>query len=132
MKTSLRSATFVRTSALAIAMLIAAAGAPAHLNAQSPAPTPAPAPAPTPAPAPAPAPYVPPPAATITSADADVKAIAEMLVGTFESKPVGDLPALAYRAAVVNVAGLDNAVYFEVGRTDAPWSSFRSGLFHVY
>ena len=134
---------FRHVSARSLALTILLASGTSSLAIAQTPPAPATAPAPpaqgipvqtitAPAPTVPPAPYVPPPPARITSTDEDVKAVTSLLAGSFRSQAMGDTPALVLHAAIVNVEGLDNALYFEVGRADAPWSSFRNGLFHVY
>ena len=69
---------------------------------------------------------------TITSTDPEVKKIVSLLVGG-KSAPAGNgQPGLALGAAVVNVDGLDNAVYFDLARSDDLARPFRSGVWHVY
>ena len=48
------------------------------------------------------------------------------------SIPRREWPALRLNSSVLNVTGLDNAVYFEISRTDAPATPFRQGVFHAY
>lgn len=83
-----------------------------------------------------PAPVVTPPvvrkAPVITSNDVQVKTLVDILVGHKVSEAAGDRPALSLGAAVVNIEGLDNAVYFEVARADDVARPFRSGIWHVY
>jgi hypothetical protein len=69
---------------------------------------------------------------TIRSTDAQVLSAAKMFVGTFLASATGEAPALVYSSAVVNVEGLDNAVYFEVARADAVWQPFRQGVLTFY
>lgn len=68
--------------------------------------------------------------------NADVAAAVAALTGYFESAAsagaTGEIPPLALGAARVDVTGLDNAVYFEVSRKDAPDKPFRQGVMHVY
>jgi FKBP-type peptidyl-prolyl cis-trans isomerase FkpA len=73
-------------------------------------------------------------------ADAEIAAAYQLLTGSFASDPVAgggvgavtDIPALVYNAARIDVTGLDNAVYFEIGRADGFWRPFRQGVFHLY
>lgn len=71
-------------------------------------------------------------AATVTATDADVLSIVKNLTGSFASPASGDQPALRLNTAVVSVAGLDNAIYFELSRADSPNNPFRSGVWNVY
>lgn len=122
---NLMSTTLAAASALVLLTALAQAQ-----PALPPAPTPPGGPgAETPPPPPPPAPK---PEPKVTSADADVKRAVELLVGVKQSKAVGKYPELLMKAAVVNVEGLDNAVYFEISRLDTPWSSFRAGLITFY
>lgn len=67
-----------------------------------------------------------------TTNDADIRAILDMLVGSFKAQAAGGQPDLTLHTAIVNVDGLDNAVYFEIGRADTPQSAFSSGIFHLF
>lgn len=113
-----------------IVSLFALAGltlsAPAQNSAQPPTP-PQPQPA-VPAPAPEPVKPEPRPVPTVKSADEDIKAAVLAFCGVLESKPVGTFPAMLFNSALVNVEGLDNAVYFEIARSDSHWTPFRSGI----
>ncbi len=70
--------------------------------------------------------------------DAEVAAASAALVGCFESAGQAgaseseSVPALSLGTARVDVAGLDNAVVFELARADTPWKPFRQGIMHIY
>jgi hypothetical protein len=64
--------------------------------------------------------------------DPDIDAVARLLAGSFVSEAEGQTPGLHFNAAPIAVEGLDNAVYFEVGRADSPADPFRQGVFHAY
>lgn len=64
-----------------------------------------------------------------TSTDPDVLAALQALTGSFRAPAKGDSPAIDLHTALVNVPGLDNALYFELTRSDSPQASFHSGLF---
>lgn len=67
----------------------------------------------------------------ITSKDPTIAEAVKMLSGSFRAPAAGDRPALDFHAAVVNVSGLDNALYFEIARADAPQAPFRAGILHL-
>lgn len=67
-----------------------------------------------------------------TTKDAEIRSILEMLTGSFKAPASGTQPDLTLHTAIVNVDGLDNAVYFEIGRADTPQSAFSSGIFHLF
>lgn len=73
-----------------------------------------------------------PAAPSITSADPQVQAIVKLLTGSFRAPAAGTQPELVLHAAVVNVTGLDNAVYFELHRADTPDAAFSQGILHVF
>lgn len=69
--------------------------------------------------------------------DPDVRALMGLLSGSFRSEPVADgkggagsssTPALWFYAAPVTVQGLDQALYFEIARDDAPTALARQGI----
>ncbi len=67
----------------------------------------------------------------VTSTDSMIAEAVKMLSGSFRAPAAGDRPALVFHAAVVNVTGLDNALYFEISRADAPQAPFRAGILHL-
>ncbi len=66
------------------------------------------------------------------STDADVLAMVATFGGTFSTPASGAQPELHLSAALINVDGLDNAMYFELARADEPWKPFRQGVMHFY
>ncbi len=72
------------------------------------------------------------PTPAVRSEDPAIRSAVEALVGSFRSDAVGDQPALQFHACVIDVAGLSNAVYFEVSRDDSPWAPFRQGVMHFW
>lgn len=64
--------------------------------------------------------------------DPEIEKLTAALVGSFAAPAAGDTPALRFNSTAINVDGLDNAVYFELTRDDAPASPFRQGVFHAY
>jgi len=69
-------------------------------------------------------------AAAQRHADAEIERLTGLLSGSFRAAESGGRPALRYGAARIAVAGLDNAVYFEITREDSPLAPFRQGVFH--
>ncbi len=65
--------------------------------------------------------------------DPDVRALMGLLTGSFRAEPVtsngsGSTPALWFHAAPITVQGLDQALYFEIARDDAPTALARQGV----
>lgn len=65
--------------------------------------------------------------------DPDVRALMGLLSGSFRAESVatngaGSTPALWFHAAPVTVQGLDQALYFEIARDDAPTALARQGV----
>lgn len=123
-----------RITAVSLLLTVGLAAA-STATAQPPVPQAVPVPAPSPAPAQAPAPAPKPeprPTPTVTSTDAEVKAAVDAIVGSYKADALGTIPSLVMNTAVVNITGLDNAVYFEIARADSPWAPFRQGVVHFY
>lgn len=55
-----------------------------------------------------------------------------MLTGSFKAEAAGEQPALTLHTAVINIEGLDNALYFEINRADTPQAAFSQGVFHFF
>lgn len=83
-------------------------------------------------PAAAPAPASPPTTPAPATTDAEILAVLRPLTGSFKAAPQGDQPGLLMNTAAISVEGLDNALYFEIGRADSPADPFRHGVMHVY
>ncbi len=64
--------------------------------------------------------------------DPDFEAIIAGLSGTFVAEASAEHPALRLSTSAVTVSNLDNAVYFELARADAPATPFRQGVLHLY
>jgi FKBP-type peptidyl-prolyl cis-trans isomerase FkpA len=70
-------------------------------------------------------------AVKIASTDADVLAAVKALTGSFRAEATGATgAAIDLHAVPINVEGLDNALYFELARADAPQAPFRQGVIH--
>lgn len=61
-----------------------------------------------------------------------IQKLVSMLTGSFEAPAAGNSPALRFNSSAITVDGLDNAVYFEIGRADSPANPFRQGVLHAY
>lgn len=72
------------------------------------------------------------PTPAVRSENTTIRSAVESLVGSYRSNATDDQPALQFHACVIDVAGLDNAVYFEVSRDDSPWAPFRQGVMHFW
>jgi hypothetical protein len=64
--------------------------------------------------------------------DPEIEKLMGSLTGSFAADAAGDTPALRLNSAAMDIAGLDNAVYFEISRADSPATPFRQGVFHAY
>lgn len=64
--------------------------------------------------------------------DPEIEKLMGALTGSFAADAAGERPALRLNSAAVTVQGLDDAVYFELTRADAPATPFRQGIFHAY
>ena len=64
--------------------------------------------------------------------DAEIDRLMSALTGSFAAAAASDAPDLRMNSTAITVDGLDNAVYFEVARADAPASPFRQGVFHAF
>lgn len=68
------------------------------------------------------------PKPAVTSTDAQITAAVRALTGSFRAPARGESPGIDLHTAVVNIPGLDNALYFELTRSDSPQAAFQSGL----
>lgn len=64
-------------------------------------------------------------------ADAEIDQVLSLLRGAFISAP-GSAEPLAWHSAPVHIAGLDNALYFEIAPADRLASPVRQGVLHVF
>jgi len=64
--------------------------------------------------------------------DAEIEKLMAGLTGSFAAAAAGEAPPLVLNSTAIDVEGLDNGVYFEVARADAPATPFRQGIFHGF